>query len=168
MVDGYNIIFAWKKLSELAADNLDAARQKLADILCNYQGFVQNEVILVFDGYKTKRSTGSVMRFHNIEIVFTKEGQTADQYIEMLVQNMARQHIIKVATSDGMEQIMILGNGASRISARELQIEIEMAEQKIREINETKRLSGRNRLFDGLPPHMAELMEKMRLTEDDK
>lgn len=165
LVDGYNIIFAWKHLSDLAKENLEAARNKLADILCNYQGFMQNEIILVFDGYKTKGSSGSVIHYFNIDIVYTKEAQTADQFIEMVAQQMARQYNIRVATSDATEQIIILGKGAARMSARELLIEVEKAEKDIRENYLSKNTKKRNSLMDNLSPEMAELLEKMRLDE---
>lgn len=166
LVDGYNIIFAWNELKELADENLESARIKLADVLCNYQGFKKNEVILVFDGYKSKGSTGSVINYNNIDIVYTKEAETADQFIEMVTQQLGRQYNIKVATSDRLEQIIILGKGASRMSARELKIEIDIVEKEIRESCIQNNQGKRNSLFDNLSPEMAEMLEKMRLQED--
>lgn len=165
VVDGYNIIFSWDKLAELARDNLEAARIKLADILCNYQGFQRIGVILVFDGYQSKGNTGSILHYHNIDIVYTKEAETADQFIEMVAQRMARQCIIRVATSDATEQIVILGKGAVRMSAREFAIEMEETQKRIQEVYEekAKQSKQRNHLMDNLSPEMAELMEKMRL-----
>lgn len=163
LVDGYNIIFAWPELRKISEDDLEAARIRLADILCNYQGFRKNEVILVFDGYKSKGNLGSVIHYHNIDIVFTKEAQTADQFIEAVSWQMARDYQIRVATSDGLEQMIILAQGASRMSARELQKEIELANKDIKEIYEKKKDKSRNRLMDNLSPEMAELLEKMRL-----
>ncbi len=165
LVDGYNIIFAWKDLKELAEHNLEAARIRLADILCNYQGFKKNEVILVFDGYKTKGNLGSVIHYNNIDIVYTKEAETADQFIEAVSQQMARDYRIRVATSDGLEQMIILARGATRITARELRREINDAEKEIKTIYETKSKSKKNLLMDNLPPEMAEILEKMRLGE---
>lgn len=165
LVDGYNIIFAWKELKELADSNLEAARVKLADILCNYQGFKKNEVILVFDGYKTKGNVGSVIHYHNIDIVYTKEAETADQFIEAVSQQMARDFRIRVATSDGLEQMIILAKGAARMSASELRREIKETEKEIKEMYEAKSSGKRNLLMDNLPPHMAEILEKMRLGE---
>lgn len=165
LVDGYNIIFAWKELKELAEVNLEAARMKLADILCNYQGFKKNEVILVFDGYKAKGNEGTVIQYHNIDIVYTKEAETADQFIEMVSHRMAREYRIRVATSDSLEQAVILGAGASRISARELLRDVEECERLIRETCEVGRESGRNSLLDNLTPEMAEMMRKLRLKE---
>jgi len=163
LVDGYNIIFAWKELKELADTSLEAARIKLADTLCNFQGFKKNEVILVFDGYKTKGNVGSVIHYNNIDIVYTKEAETADQFIEAVSQQMARDYQIRVATSDGLEQMIILARGATRISARELKREIKEAEREIKVLYESNSSKKRNLLMDNLPPEMAAIMEKMRL-----
>lgn len=165
VVDGYNIIFNWEDLRELAECNLEAARTKLADILCNYQGYKKNEVTLIFDGYKSKGNQGSVYQYHNIDIVYTKEGETADQFIEMLAQQLARRYQIRVATSDALEQLIVLGKGASRVSARELKIEIEEVNRSIQETYEKKSDRKRNSLMDNLPAEMAELLEKMRLDD---
>lgn len=166
LVDGYNIIFSWKELSELANDNLEAARIKLADILCNYQGFKKHEVILVFDGYKSKGNLGSIIHYQNIDIVFTKEAETADQFIEMVAQQMARKYVIRVATSDATEQVVIFGKGAVRMSARELQLEIKETEKQIKETYQGKSAKSRNSLMDNLTPEMAKILEEMRLKED--
>lgn len=125
LVDGYNIIFAWEELNELAKDNLDAARGTLMDILCNYQGFDDEKLILVFDAYKVKGNRGEVMKYHNIDVVFTKEAETADMYIEKVTKEIGHKHQVRVATSDGMEQVIILGHGAMRISAREFKQEVD-------------------------------------------
>ena len=117
LVDGYNIIFAWDELKKLAAVHLDAARKKLCDLLCNYQGYRKCRVILVFDAYKVKGGLGSVEKYHNITIVYTKEAETADAYIERATYEIGRQHRVRVATSDGPEQVIILGHGALRLSA---------------------------------------------------
>lgn len=117
LVDGYNIIFAWDELKAVAADNLDAARQLLMDLLCNYQGFHGGEIILVFDAYKVPRGIGEVSRYHNIHVVYTKEAETADAYIERATYQIGREHRVRVATSDGPEQLIILGHGALRLSA---------------------------------------------------
>jgi predicted RNA-binding protein with PIN domain len=165
LVDGYNIIFAWPELRKISQDSLDAARIRLADILCNYQGFRKNEIILVFDGYKSKGNVGSVIHYHNIDIVYTKEAQTADQFIEAVSSQMARDYQIRVATSDGLEQMIILAQGASRMSARELKKEIDLANKDIKETYEKKKDKGRNLLMNNLSPEMAELLEKMRLDD---
>lgn len=165
LVDGYNIIFAWKDLKELANTSLEAARIKLADILCNYQGFKKNEVILVFDGYKSKGNAGSVIHYHNIDIVYTKEAETADQFIEAVSQQMAREYRIRVATSDGLEQMIILAKGASRMSASELRKEIKDTEKEIKSMYEAKASGRKNLLMDNLPPDVAAVLERMRLGE---
>ncbi len=134
LVDGYNIIFAWDELSDLAGADLNAARCRLMDILCNYQAFRKMHLILVFDAYRVKGNPGSVERYHNIDVVYTKEAETADQYIEKVTHEMSRKnHRVRVATSDGLEQIIIMGAGAIRVSARELLEEIRAAEDEMRE-----------------------------------
>ena len=132
LVDGYNIIFAWPDLKALAAESLAAARQRLTDILCNYQGFAGCQVILVFDAYKVKGSPGTVEKLHNIYVVYTKEAETADMYIEKVTHQLGRRHRVRVASSDGLEQIIILGAGAMRLSARAFREEIDAAEKAIR------------------------------------
>lgn len=134
LVDGYNIIFAWDELKILAEQSLDAARDRLIDILCNYQGFKQCELILVFDAYKVKGGMGSVTKIHNINVVYTKEAETADMYIEKTTHELGKKHRVRVATSDNVEQIIILGSGATRVSAREFHDEIKQAEKAIMDI----------------------------------
>ena len=134
LVDGYNIIHAWEDLSRLAQADLDGARQRLMDILSNYQGWRRCHVILVFDAYKVKGNPGSVERYHNIHVVYTKEAETADMYIEKTTYEIAREHRVRVATSDGLEQMIILGHGAVRMSARELKFEIDQVNEQIRSI----------------------------------
>ncbi len=134
LVDGYNIIFAWDELKALAKDSLNSARDRLIDILCNYQGFRQCNVILVFDAYKVKGNTGSVEKIHNIDVVYTKEAETADMYIEKTSHELSKKHRVRVATSDSLEQIIILGGGATRISADEFLHEIKLAETAIMDI----------------------------------
>ncbi len=124
LVDGYNIIFAWDDLKELADDNLGAARDKLMDILSDYQGSCGCEVILVFDAYKVQGGTGSVQKYHNIYVVYTKEAETADQYIERTAHEIGHNYDVTVATSDGLEQVIIRGQGCRLLSARELGEEI--------------------------------------------
>lgn len=134
LVDGYNIIFAWEELSALAKMDLNAARGRLTDILCNYQAYRKMHLILVFDAYRVKGNPGSVEHYHNIDVVFTKEAETADQYIEKVTHEMSRKNNrVRVATSDGLEQIIILGAGAIRVSARELLEEVRAAEKEMRE-----------------------------------
>lgn len=124
LVDGYNIIFSWDELKELATENMDAARYRLMDILCNYQGFKKCTVILVFDAYKVKGGLGEVQKYKNINVVYTKEAETADQYIEKVTYEIAKDNHVVVATSDALEQLIILGRGAVRLSANDLKEEI--------------------------------------------
>ena len=134
LVDGYNIIFAWAPLSELARADLNAARGRLMDILCNFQAFRKMHLLLVIDAYRVKGNPGSVEHYHNIDVVYTKEAETADQYIEKVTHEMSRKNYrVRVATSDGLEQIIIMGAGAIRVSARELLEEVRAAEAEMRE-----------------------------------
>ena len=137
LVDGYNIIFAWDELKALAAENLEGARTKLMEIMCNYQGFKQCTLILVFDAYKVKGSVGEVEKVNNITVVYTKEAETADTYIEKATHDLSKEHRVRVATSDNLEQTIILGNGAYRISASEFYDEIKRTEKAIREFIQT-------------------------------
>ena len=145
LVDGYNLIFAWDELKKLAADNLEGARQALADLLCNYRGFHDCQVILVFDAYKVPHGAGEVSRYHNIYIVYTREAETADMYIEKTTYQMAKQRRVRVVTSDGAEQLIILGHGALRVSARSFREEVERTNGEIRRILEENRLKNARR-----------------------
>ena len=163
LVDGYNIIFAWEELNELAKASIDAARNKLMDILSNYQGFIGCTLILVFDAYKVKGNQGEVQKYHNIYVVYTKEAETADQYIEKTTHEIGRKYKVTVATSDALEQVIVMGQGAYRISARDFYEEVERTEKKIREINERERGEKRNYLLDYAKEEDAREMEKVRL-----
>ncbi|MFI3171055.1 MAG: translation factor GTPase family protein [Eubacteriales bacterium] len=132
LVDGYNIVFAWEDLKELAQTNIEGARGKLLDILCNYQGYKKQKLIVVFDAYKVKGNLGSIQDYHNITVVFTKEAETADAYIEKTVHQMGRNYDVTVATSDALEQMIIMGQGAQRMSAQGLLEEIIEANREIR------------------------------------
>lgn len=132
LVDGYNVIFAWENLRLMAADDIAAAREALINILCNYQGYRKCEMILVFDAYKVRGSHREVEQVNGISIVYTKEAETADTYIEKTSQQLAKNHRVRVVTSDGMEQLIILGNGALRVSSRAFYEEIREAEEEIR------------------------------------
>ena len=147
LVDGYNIIFAWKQLRELAGTDMNAARTYLAETLSNYQGFRKIPVILVFDAYRVSGASEHTEHYHDVCIVYTREAETADRYIEKAVHRMASEYDITVATSDGAEQIIIWGVGAKRMSARELFEEIERAGTEIREEYLKKDPGGRNRPF---------------------
>lgn len=163
LVDGYNIIFAWEDLNELAKVNIEAARSKLMDILCNYQGYKKCTLILVFDAYKVEGNQGSVQKYHNIHVVYTKEAETADQYIEKTVHEIGRKYHVTVATSDAMEQVIILGQGASRMSAKNLLDEIGQMKEEIREFYIEKQKKSGTYLFDSLPKEWEEFMEDVRL-----
>lgn len=163
LVDGYNIIFAWEELHELSKINIEGARGKLMDILCNYQGYKKNTIILVFDGYKVPGNPGEVIKYHNIYVVYTKEAETADQFIEKTVPEIAKKHRVSVATSDALEQMIILGQGAQRISARELLEEIKITNQQMREEHIQVTKAAKQYLFEGLPENVAEFMDDVRM-----
>ena len=165
LVDGYNIIFAWEGLKELAKSDLKSARDKLMDVLCNYQGYKKCTLILVFDAYKVEGGPGSVMKYHNIHVVYTKEAETADQYIEKTVRRIGRNHHVTVATSDALEQVIILGHGAARMSALGLKEEVELALLELRREHLGKAENDRNYLFDYLTKEDARQLEKVRLGE---
>lgn len=129
LVDGYNVIFAWDDLKALAAVNIDSARDKLIDIMSNYQGYVGCELILVFDAYKVKQNPGSITKHGNIHVVYTKEAETADMYIEKTTHELGRKYKVTVASSDGLEQLIIMGQGALRMSSRGLREEVERVNQ---------------------------------------
>ena len=163
LVDGYNIIFSWEELNELAKVNVESARTKLMDILSNYQGYKKMNLILVFDAYRVEGGQGSVQKYHNIYIVYTKEAETADQYIEKTVHAIGRKYNVTVATSDALEQVIILGQGGRRMSAHDLEEEIAAMRIEIREQYTEKRAEGKNYLFDHLNDEMSDLMEDVRL-----
>ena len=166
LVDGYNIIFSWEELNELAKKNIHAACDKLMDILSNYQGYRKCTLILVFDAYKVEGHVEEIITYHNIYVVYTKEAETADQYIEKTVHRIGRQYQVTVATSDGLEQVIIMGQGAHRISAQGLKKEIEDTEKTAREEWHQRRQSSKTYLFDHMSEEMQEQMEKIRLGEN--
>ena len=163
LVDGYNIIFSWDELRDLSEVNITSARNALMDILCNYQGIKKDTLILVFDAYKVEGNPGQVFKYHNIYVVYTKEAETADQYIEKTVHRMNRKYQVTVATSDALEQVIILGQGAQRLSAQGLKDEVEQTCQEIRQILEERRENDRNYLLNALPKDMVDLVEDVRL-----
>ena len=132
IVDGYNVIFAWEDLAAQAKDDLDAARRQLCDRLSSYAGFTKCRLVVVFDGYKQKGNPGEKSQFHNIQVVYTKEGQTADAYIEALAHEIGRDYAVRVASSDGLVQLSSFGSGVLRMSARELHEEVEAARAEMR------------------------------------
>ena len=163
LVDGYNIIFSWDELRDLSEVNITSARNALMDILCNYQGFKKDTLILVFDAYKVEGNPGQVFKYHNIYVVYTKEAETADQYIEKTVHRMNRKYQVTVATSDALEQVIILGQGAQRLSAQGLKDEVEQTGREIRQILDERRENDRNYLLNALPEDMVDLVEDIRL-----
>ncbi len=166
LVDGYNIIFAWEDLKELAAVNVHAAQTRLMDVLSNYQGIKNCNLILVFDAYKVEGHQEEILKYHNIHVVYTKEAETADQYIEKTVHKIGRQHKVTVATSDGLEQIIILGQGAQRMSAKGLQKEIQDSKELLRQEWHQHRQSSRSYLFDDVSQELADYVEQVRLGND--
>ena len=131
-MDGYNIIFAWDDLKELADKNIDSARDKLMDILCNYQGYKKCQLMVVFDAYRVKGHDTEVSEYHNILVVYTKEAETADSYIEKFAHKNSNKYDITVATSDRLEQMIIMGQGCRALSARSLLEEVLIAEKELR------------------------------------
>jgi len=166
LVDGYNIIFSWEELKELSERDIGAARGKLADILSNYQGFRKCTLILVYDAYKVEGNPGEVMKYHNIYIVYTKEAETADQYIEKTVRRIAKNADVTVATSDGLEQVIIMGQGAHRMSAPGLKEEVELALKELRGEHLGRQINLKNYLLDYLDEETAKQMEEIRLGKE--
>ena len=148
LVDGYNIIFAWDELKELAKINIDGAREALIEVLNNYQGYKKCNIIAVFDAYKVKGGVRREERHGNIDVVFTKEAETADTYIERTTHEMKGKYQVRVATSDRLEQMIIMGNDAFKVSAKEFKAEIEHANAEIsaflEEYNRKARMNNRN------------------------
>lgn len=166
LVDGYNIIFSWEELKELSEKDIGAARGKLADILSNYQGFRKCTLILVYDAYKVEGNPGEVLKYHNIYIVYTKEAETADQYIEKTVRRIAKNADVTVATSDGLEQVIIMGQGAHRMSAPGLKEEVELALKELRGEHLGRQVNLKNYLLDYLDEETAKQMEEIRLGKE--
>ncbi|MFR1493048.1 NYN domain-containing protein [Eubacterium ventriosum] len=143
LVDGYNIVFAWDELKEIAKTNIDGARDRLLDIMCNYQGYKGNTVIVVFDAYNVKKHAETVSKYHNIYVVYTKEAETADMYIAKTTHKLANKFQVTVATSDALEQLIIMGHGALRMSASNFKEEVDNVNKAISEqINKTSRLEN--------------------------
>ena len=150
LVDGYNVIHAWEELSDIAKDNLDAARTRLIDILGNYQGYKQCTLIIVFDAYKVKGNIGTTEHIHNVHVVYTKEAQTADMYIERATHELSKNYNVVVATSDALEQIIVIGRGARRMSSRELKLEVEAVTKTQKEEFERKQEKSHNLLLEDI------------------
>jgi len=167
LVDGYNIIHAWPELKELADEDMEAARVKLLDLLSNYQGIRKCHIIIVFDAYRVEGHAEEVIKYHNVHVVFTKEAQTADQYIERFAHDNQTKYDIIVATSDGLQQIIIRGAGCALLSARELKIEVERVNERIKQEYEEMGARDRNRLIDSLSPEAKQQMEELAKKQDD-
>ncbi len=150
LVDGYNVIFAWDELKALAAANIDGARGRLLDILCNYQAIRRCELIVVCDAYRVAGHQTEFFDYHNIHVVYTREAETADQYIEKFAHENGRRYRVTVATSDGLEQIIIRGAGCSLLSAREFEQEVTLKSRQIQEEFQGTKEKSRNYLFDGI------------------
>ncbi len=162
LVDGYNIIFAWEDLKKLCEYSLEDARDKLISILSNYQGAKGIELIIVFDAHMVKGNRGNIEKIGKTYIVYTKEAETADNYIERITKDLVKNYTVKVATSDRLEQIIIMGSGAIRVSATELRQDIRQTAKKIsKKIEDIKPIKN-NMLFDNLDSKTAEWFEKMR------
>lgn len=159
LVDGYNIIFAWEELKELAAVNIDGARGRLQDILCNYQAIRGCNLIVVFDAYRVQGHDTEVSDYHNIHVVFTKEAETADRYIEKFAYENGKKYRVTVATSDGLEQIIIRGAGCGLISARELEEEVKRANRQVREEYAHSGNKGSACFFDQITPEVIEQIQ---------
>lgn len=162
LVDGYNIIYAWKELNSLAGDNMEGARGRLMDLLCNYQAVRRCNLIVVFDAYRVKGHETEISDYHNIHVVFTKEAETADQYIEKFAHNNSSRYDISVATSDGLEQVIIRGQGCRLISARELWEDLERVGEMLREEYLDKPQLKQNSLLDVLPKEAAKELAKLK------
>ena len=162
LVDGYNVIFAWEDLRDLAERNVDSARGALLDILCNYQGSSGYSTIVVFDAYRVQGHTTEILDYHNIHVVYTKEAETADQYIEKFTHENGKKYDITVATSDGLEQIIIRGQGCRLLSARDLQVQIAAEEKRVRETYMEGPRAGRNYLLDSVSEEVRMQLEKIK------
>lgn len=166
LVDGYNIIFAWEDLKALSEINLESARGKLMDILSNLQGALGCTLILVFDAYRVEGGTREIFKYHNIHVVYTKEAETADQYIEKTVHELGRKYQVTVATSDGLEQVIIMGQGASRLSAAGLRELVDVTGSELRETLEKKPVGGKNYLFENLSDEVRGWIEEILAAEE--
>lgn len=156
LVDGYNMIFAWQELKELAGHNIDSARDRLLDIMCNYQGVRGCHLIVVFDAYRVQNHRTEILDYHNIHVVFTKEAETADQYIEKFAHEHGKEYRVTVATSDGLEQIIIRGQGCALISARELEEELKRLEKEIWEELTEQQVKGKSYLGEVMPKEVKD------------
>ena len=162
LVDGYNIIFCWSELKELANKSLDIARDKLINMLSNYQGVRQMNLILVFDAYKVEGGLGSIIKAGGIYVVYTKEAETADQYIERSTHKLVKDNKVTVATSDGLEQVIIMSKGALRMSANDLYEDVKLIANNIKEEISTYKSVKNNMLMDNLDKEAYDFLEELR------
>lgn len=165
IVDGYNIINSWTSLKKIASENMEEARDRLIEILADYRAYKGMEVILVFDAHFVKGSRQKEEIIHNIKVVFTKEYETADSYIEKTVHDLSRLNFVQVATSDWAEQITILSNGGVRISARELEEEVEYSQKKMKQKFVNQEVKGHD-LSHRIEPHILKQLEQWRKKGD--
>lgn len=156
LVDGYNVIFAWQELAELARVNMDSARGRLLDILCNYQGIRKCELIVVFDAYRVEGHQTEACDYHNIHVVYTKEAETADAYIERFAHEHASRYRVTVATSDGLEQIIIRGAGCILLSAREFEQEVKEKNRQLQAEYDSRKDYGKVYLRDQMPSQVLD------------
>ena len=168
LVDGYNIIYAWPELKELADENMDSAKMKLLDSLSNYQWIRKSRIIVVFDAYRVEGHREEVIDYYNIHMVYTKEAQTADQYIEKFANDNKKNYNITVATSDGLQQIIVRGAGCALLSARELKAEIVQANERIKLEYQQMQGIDRNYLSDALSPQAKQQIEDLIKEDDEK
>lgn len=166
LVDGYNVIYAWDDLKELTEEHMDGARAKLLDILSNYQGIRQCEIIVVFDAYRVQGQREDLTDYHNIHVVYTKEAQTADQYIEKFAHDNQKKYNITVATSDGLQQLIVRGAGSALLSARELKIEIEEASIRLKQKYQEMQHIGRSFVEDSLSEETIRQLEELNKDEE--
>ena len=168
LVDGYNIIHAWDELAKLAVDNMPIARQRLCDILCDYQGIVNQVVIVVFDAHLVEGGLGSLEEYHNITVVYTKEAETADHYIEQAAWKLSKNDQVTVATSDRIEQIIIISHGAQRMSAGDLKNAVQSAKEELNERFLSSPPAKSNPLFALLDADTARKLDAMRYDKKRK
>ena len=163
LIDGYNIIHAWQSLKKIADQSLEDARKKLLEMLSDYQGYKKTEIIIVFDAHLVKGNKESVSAYDKLSVVYTKEAETADSYIERTSKKLKKDFIVRVATSDHLEQIIILGQGAVRVSAKDLREEVVAAKKEMRAKYIDNKPIKNNLLLDNLDKETATLIEAMRL-----
>lgn len=165
LLDGYNIIFSWNELKEMANESLEIARDRLLDIMSNYAGTSNEEIIVVFDAHKVKGNIGTIIEHNNIKVVYTKEAEIADSYIEKAVTALSKNYNVRVASSDALEQIIILGKGAIRVSARELEEEVRHTEKEIRKTVRQMKPVKNNDLMSNVDKETAEWLERLRMED---